>query len=184
MNFGELLDEWEKLSARPGGLDAAAEAESRARREEAEGRLKRVREAEAGRKAASRQSLESWLAGHEVPDKDAGLVEEGGERGVESRRLAALRPGARIDLHGKTAAEAEYALGLFLEDAARRGVEKVLVITGKGNHSADGPVLGKTVRRFLERNPRAGRFGQAVKAEGGSGALWVLVRLGPLSRGG
>ncbi|MDA8411057.1 MAG: Smr/MutS family protein [Treponema sp.] len=119
--------------------------------------------------------METWLARHGIEDKDKKLDRENsGAR--ESMRLAGLKPGARIDLHGKTAAEAEYALGIFLEDAARRGIEKVLVITGKGNHSTSGPVLAKTVRAFLEANPRAGRFGTADRVDGGSGALWVLVR--------
>lgn len=177
MDFGDLLDEWEKLSARPGGLDKAAEAERRAR-EEAEARraeAKRRQEAEEGRAAKTRYSLESWLESHGVEDKDAAASADpsGAE---EARRLAALKPWASLDLHGMRVAEAEYALGRFLEDAARKGVEKVLVITGKGNHSASGAVLAKAVRRFLEANPRAGRFGTADRSEGGAGALWVLVR--------
>jgi DNA-nicking Smr family endonuclease len=192
MNFGEMLDEWEKRSAKPGGLDAANEAERRAREAEAAGREAAARKAsqEASRRKseASRISLESWLSTHKVPDKDRGEDDSGigndfDARDREARRLADLRPGARLDLHGKTVVEAELALGIFLEDAARRGIEKVLVITGKGNHSVDGPVLGKAMRKFLERSPRAGRFGQATKADGGSGALWVLVKKGIISRG-
>ena len=178
MKFGELLDQWDRLSAKPGGLDAADEAERRARELEAGEREKRRKDAARKRSDASRVSLESWLSTHVVEDKDAGGASSSGDRDAEARRLADLRPEARLDLHGRTAAEAELALGIFLEDSSRRGLEKVLVITGKGNHSADGPVLGKTVRRFLEASPRAGRFGQAGKTEGGSGALWVILRRG------
>ncbi|HUX39004.1 MAG TPA: Smr/MutS family protein [Rectinemataceae bacterium] len=119
--------------------------------------------------------MENWLARHGIEDKDRN--EERSSSGAEeSRRIAALRPGARLDLHGLTVAEAEYALGVFLEDSARMGIEKVLVITGKGNHSASGAVLAGAVRSFLEANPRAGRFGTADRADGGAGALWVVVR--------
>ena len=119
--------------------------------------------------------METWLERHGVEDKDA-KAEAQDFKGAQGRRLAELRPGARLDLHGKTVAEAEYALGVFLEDSARMGIEKVLVITGKGNHSASGPVLAKAMRSFLEANPRAGRFGTADRADGGAGALWVVVR--------
>jgi DNA-nicking Smr family endonuclease len=194
MDFGELLDEWDRRSAKPGGLEAADEAERRARAEEIERRQQRIREAGRKRSEDSRASLETWLSTHPVPDKDSGREgedypeggsgtgQEGG-RDAESRRLADLRPGARLDLHGKTVAEAEASLALFLEDAARRGIEKVLVITGKGNHSSEGPVLAKATRRFLEASPRAGRFGQAGRNDGGTGALWVLVRRGTVPRG-
>jgi DNA-nicking Smr family endonuclease len=182
MDFGKLLDEWDRRSAQPGGLDAASDAERKARTEEASKRERLDAQREAARKQreAARFTMEAWLDEHGVSDKDeaGGSSRESSEAGAreESRRRQDLRPGARIDLHGKTVAEAELALGSFLEGAARGGIEKVLVITGKGNHSADGPVLGKAMRAFLEANPRSGRFGQADKADGGSGALWVLVR--------
>ena len=184
MKFGELLDQWERLSARPGGLDAAHEAERRAREMQASRKEELAKENEEKRREASKISLESWLASHPVEDKDAASEGSRGEGADgQARRIDEIRAGARLDLHGKTVAESELALGLFLEDAARRGIEKVLVITGKGNHSAEGPVLGKAMRRFLEANPRAGRFGQASKTEGGTGALWVMIRLGPIFRG-
>ena len=189
MEFGKLLDEWERLSARPGGLDKAAEAERRLREASSDRVASRDDPEEStssssskGRRGGSqrpgisaRQSMENWLARHGVEDKDRN--EERSRSGAEeSRRLAALRPGARLDLHGMTVAEAQYALGVFLEDSARMGIEKVLVITGKGNHSASGAVLAGAARSFLEANPRAGRFGTADRADGGAGALWVLVR--------
>ena len=183
MDFGELLDEWERLSSRPGGLDKAAEEERRAR--ESQARHKTLGDSTSRRdgsatsrsrdQRSARQTMEAWLASHGVEDKDSKRENDrSGEE--EARRLSELRPGARIDLHGKTVAEAEYALGIFLEDAARKGIEKVLVITGKGNHSASGGVLAKAMRSFLEANPRAGRFGTADRVDGGAGALWVLVR--------
>lgn len=182
MDFGDILDKWEKLSSRPGGLDRAAEVERRAREESAIQREKRdgetvgeVRKAGKPSPEDPRRAMESWLARHAVVDKDGG-GESAASGAEEARRLAALRPGARLDLHGMTVAEAQLALGNFLENAARRGIEKVLVITGKGNHSAGGAVLAKAVRGFLEANPRAGRFGTADRADGGSGALWVVLR--------
>lgn len=185
MDFGDVLDEWERLSSRPGGLDRAMRAERRAHEAEEDLRRKaslaasaeaeRKKREEQRRLESSRLSMEAWLDRHGVVDKDA--RPEGASSGAEeAKRIAALKPGARLDLHGKTVAEAEHALGIFLEDAAKRGIEKVLVITGKGNHSTKGGVLAKAVKAFLEANPRAGRFGTADRANGGSGALWIVVR--------
>ena len=94
-------------------------------------------------------------------------------------RHAALRrmePQAQLDLHGLTAEEALRAVGRFLAECRSNGLEKVLIIHGKGHHSSGGPVLGSAVRRFLERSPHAGPFGEAEARWGGRGALWVLLR--------
>ena len=121
--------------------------------------------------------MEAWLAANEVSDKDAAeAAREAGSRDGESRRLAALKAQAVLDLHGLKADEAEAAIGDFLRSASRLGLEKVLVIHGKGLHSEGAPVLKRAARRVLEAHPLAGRIGVADKYEGGSGALWVLIR--------
>lgn len=182
MNFREILEDWERLSARPGGLDKAAEAEKRLRDEDSR---VTTRAPEGGQSSKARDSLASWLDSHGVEDKDArdgGTVPEDGElralQEAEARRLKAKKPEARIDLHGMKAAEAEAALASFLEACARRGLEKVLVVTGKGIHSQGEPVLGKAARRVIEACPYAGRYGTADAASGGGGALWVILKKG------
>jgi DNA-nicking Smr family endonuclease len=176
MRFGDILDDWERKTAIPGGLKEAVKAEERLKREEAESRLDHEREKD----GPVRDSLLSWLDDHGVEDKD-GLgpdLADRQEREKEARRIRDLRPQARLDLHGYSAADAEKALNAFLEGAARAGLEKVLVVTGKGVHSKGEPVLGKTARHVLEASPFAGRFGVADPENGGSGALWVIVRKG------
>jgi DNA-nicking Smr family endonuclease len=127
-------------------------------------------------------ALEAWLAANEVGDKDAvsGCAEETRRsrsgRDLDSRRLTQLRPQAVLDLHGMTGEEAESAIAGFIEESSRGGLEKVLIIHGKGLHSAGLPVLKRAARRALENHPSAGRFGEAEKADGGSGALWVFIR--------
>ncbi|HOX48010.1 MAG TPA: Smr/MutS family protein [Spirochaetia bacterium] len=181
MDFGDILDEWDKRSSKPGGLKGADEVERRLREAEAS-RLALLKEEErrkAAAKARARYSLESWLDEHGVEDKDGKDEPQAGgqaSREAEARRLKDLKPQARLDLHGMRALEAEAALASFLEASSRAGLEKVLVVTGKGMHSQGEPVLGKTARRVLESSPFAGRFGQADPSEGGSGALWVIVR--------
>lgn len=199
MDFGNILDDWEKLSAKPGGLEKAAEAEKQLREEDSRARRKAGAEAKTGkaRKAQdAHDSLAAWLDSHAVDDKDsrsAGRAAEDGRdadarsiqagREAETRRLAAKRPEASLDLHGMRAEEAEAALVAFLEVSARKGLEKVLVITGKGIHSQGEPVLGKAARRAIEASPWAGRFGVADAASGGGGALWVILKKGLISRG-
>lgn len=185
MDFGDILNDWERLSARPGGLSKAEEAEKTAKEAQAKALAERRREEARRRRERAARGLETWLEENPVPDKDAEpeAVDERRLREAERERLRELKPQARLDLHGKTAAEAEAALALFLNECVVRGLEKVLVVTGKGNHSAGEPVLGKAARRVLESSPLAGSFGQAEKSLGGSGALWVVLRKGLISRG-
>jgi DNA-nicking Smr family endonuclease len=133
MDFGEVLNEWERI-----------------KRERGEERR--------------------------APEDEATDREGGPSPAQEARRLKELRPQAALDLHGMTAREAEAAIAAFLRDASRRGLEKVLIIHGKGNHSSGAPVLRAAARQALESSRLAGRFGQASREDGGAGATWALVR--------
>lgn len=110
---------------------------------------------------------------------DPSRKEEGGEAERRSKsEIVALPVDAVLDLHGLSSQDAWDALSQFFRDAASRGLVKVLVIHGKGHHSEGEPVLKKTVLRFLETSPLAGRHGTADRRQGGSGAVWVMVRSG------
>jgi DNA-nicking Smr family endonuclease len=87
---------------------------------------------------------------------------------------------ARIDLHGRTQAEAHAALLRFLHRAQSSGAKTVLVITGKGG-SGDGGrgVLKRQVPMWLALPEFRGLvvgFGAAAIGHGGEGALYVRVR--------
>lgn len=84
----------------------------------------------------------------------------------------------QLDLHGLTREEALEALPRFLRTAQQRGQKAVLVITGKGNHSSEEPVLHQAVASWLRD---AGRtvvleFTPAPREMGGSGAFVVFLR--------
>lgn len=81
-----------------------------------------------------------------------------------------------LDLHGKTAAEAENLLRNFFTKARNSGWRKVIVIHGKGIHSKEEPVLKKVVMDFIASSPMAGAHGVPGAAEGGSGAVWVAIK--------
>jgi len=109
-----------------------------------------------------------------VPARQGGVYgEDARER---RRRLRNKRPDAQIDIHGKTGDEARVALDAFFGASRERGLEKLLVIHGKGNHSSGEAVLRRVVMEFLERCPFAGESGRGKAAEGGEGVTWVLLK--------
>lgn len=86
-----------------------------------------------------------------------------------------------LDLHGLRVDEARELLGQFLREALRRGLRCVRVVHGKGLGSKDRqPVLKGKARVWLAQRDEVIAFCQARPAEGGSGALVVLLR--PTSR--
>lgn len=167
MDFGDVLDEWERIKREHKDDSSSPDTKKPA--------VKKPDAKKVPTGDAATGALVAWLAANSVDDKD-GVEDEDREPRVESRRLTSLKPQAVLDLHGMTGEEAEDAISTFVCEASRMGLEKVLVIHGKGLHSTGSPVLKKAARRALEMNPLAGRFGEADKADGGSGALWVLIR--------
>jgi DNA-nicking Smr family endonuclease len=84
---------------------------------------------------------------------------------------------AEIDLHGMTAAEAKAALRSFFGSAVASSHGCVRVIHGKGRGSGPrGPVLKNTVNHWLQREEHVLAFGSARAIDGGSGAVYVLLK--------
>ncbi len=82
-----------------------------------------------------------------------------------------------LDLHGARSDEARALVGDFLRDALRRGLRCVRVIHGKGLGSKDRqPVLKGKVRKWLMQRDEVIAFCSARAADGGSGAVVVLLR--------
>jgi len=81
-----------------------------------------------------------------------------------------------LDLHGLTREEARERLSAFLREAHRRGQRCVRVVHGKGNGSPGRqPVLKDKVQRWLAQRVEVIAFAQASGAQGGAGALLVLL---------
>jgi DNA-nicking Smr family endonuclease len=81
-----------------------------------------------------------------------------------------------IDLHGMRSDEAREALGAFMRTAHKQGVRCVRVVHGKGIGSPGRqPVLKAKVQRWLIQKSETLAFVQAKPAEGGAGALVVLL---------
>jgi DNA-nicking Smr family endonuclease len=158
MNFGDILDEWDRRSA------------SRARQSREYAPAEALEES-----PVPPNPLALWLGTRGVFDKDAALGEEisAAER---RRRLLRKRPDGTVDLHGLTKDEAWITLEGFFRSARQRGFEKLLIVHGKGNHSGGDAVLREISRQFIERCPFAGESGAADSRQGGSGATWVLLK--------
>jgi len=88
-----------------------------------------------------------------------------------------LKPEVELDLHGLTVAEASAKVRFFLQDAIYHGFQTALVITGKGLHSNDGPVLRQAMETLLNQQPeQVVEWGIAPRRYGGEGALVVFLR--------
>ncbi|HEY6513436.1 MAG TPA: Smr/MutS family protein [Burkholderiaceae bacterium] len=81
-----------------------------------------------------------------------------------------------LDLHGLTREAAREALAAFVRESHRRGLRCVRVVHGKG-HGSPGrqPVLKEKVQRWLAQRREVIAFAQASGAQGGAGALLVLL---------
>jgi DNA-nicking Smr family endonuclease len=102
--------------------------------------------------------------------------------GVSRQVLRRLRRGHWVvqdglDLHGMNRVEAAAQVAQFLRAAAARGARCVRIVHGKGLGSKNRePVLKAKLRAWLMPRDEVLAFCQAPAAEGGSGALLVLLK--------
>jgi len=131
-----------------------------------------------------RQALKESLS-HANP-WDAG-IETGEElsylrNGVGTQLLRKLRRGHwviqdELDLHGLTVEPAHALLVSFLKQCIRRGLRCVRIVHGKGLRSKNRePVLKRKVAGWLMRREEILAYCQARQADGGSGAVVVLLK--------
>jgi DNA-nicking Smr family endonuclease len=130
--------------------------------------------------------LQSLLHGEPRFDLAPGdTLVEGAVAGLDAGVVRRLRRGdyeveGRLDLHGLTREAAGGAVERFLRESRLGGKRCVLLIHGRGRHSeAQVPVIKQALEDWLA----AGRFGRQVlafasarPADGGAGALYVLLR--------
>lgn len=101
--------------------------------------------------------------------------------GVAESVLRRLRRGdyrvdREVDLHGFNAHDAHAALAGFLASAIASNAHCIRVIHGKGRRSGPrGPVLKNMVSKVLRRTAAVVAFVSARPADGGTGALYVLL---------
>lgn len=104
--------------------------------------------------------------------------------GIGQDVTAKLRAGhwsiqRQLDLHGLRTDEAREALGEFIRLTHRTGLRCVRVVHGKGLGSPGrAPVLKSRVQRWLVQKKEVLAFVVARPADGGAGALVVLLQPG------
>ncbi len=85
----------------------------------------------------------------------------------------------QLDLHGLRREDAREALSAFIREASKAGLRCVRVVHGKGLGSpGKAPVLKGRVQSWLVQKKEVLAFVQARPAEGGAGALMVLLAPG------
>lgn len=122
-------------------------------------------------------------------DMDVGTLETSDEMlfvrsGMQHGLLRKLRRGqssisGQLDLHGFTIPEARQALAGFLHSSQTRGAQCVVIIHGKGYGSQHKqPILKNKVNSWLQQHSEVLAFCSAQPADGGTGAVYVLLRRG------
>jgi DNA-nicking Smr family endonuclease len=102
--------------------------------------------------------------------------------GVRDQTLRHLRRGRypvedELDLHGSSQAAARDQLAEFITSSRQAGLRCVRVVHGKGYRSgARGPVLKIAVNTWLRRHADVLAFTSARAIDGGTGAVYVLLR--------
>ncbi len=82
----------------------------------------------------------------------------------------------QIDLHGLRRDDAREALSIFIRESHKQGIRCVRVVHGKGLGSpGKAPVLKHRVHSWLVQKSEVLAFVQAKPADGGAGALVVLL---------
>ena len=111
-------------------------------------------------------------------------IPEQHDRVLSGNRLKQVQRGIislerQLDLHGLTRDDALQALEQFVRSAQRLGTKAVLIITGKGKHSSQGPVLQQAVAAWLRGgggHALVNEFYPAPLEFGGDGAFVIFLR--------
>lgn len=120
-------------------------------------------------------------------DIDPAEVETGEELaykrpGIQTQMFKRLRRGhyiveAELDLHGLTSVMAQRELRDFLRACSHYNRRCIRIIHGKGRGSRDGkPILKNHVNRWLRLRNDVLAFCSARQSDGGTGAVYVLLR--------
>lgn len=103
--------------------------------------------------------------------------------GVQHNVLRKLRRGyygidAEIDLHGLNSQDAKRQLLHFLHNSVEEGFRCVHIVHGKGYRSLDNmPVLKNNLNQWLRQHNDVQAFCSASPKDGGTGAVFVLLKL-------
>jgi DNA-nicking Smr family endonuclease len=145
MNFGKILDDWEKAEIKSSTSSDVEHHWSRALDQYGDG----DKDAADGNTSAKHKKKVTLHVKRKHPIQD------------------------EIDLHGLNAKEAEELFVGFIEESKRIGYRKVKVIHGRGLHSDKDAVLKPLLHSWLDQRQLFWEL--CPSDQGGSGATWVWL---------
>ncbi len=103
------------------------------------------------------------------------------KNGVQKRVMQKLKRGRfpvseELDLHHMTTEKGHTALLEFISNAQSRKLECVRIIHGKGLRSENGPRLKLMTQQILRDHPQVLAFTACKPADGGAGAVDILLK--------
>lgn len=135
------------------------------------------------RQEDEQQVIRDMMSDPLAPDElDTGEELLFARNGIQSTVLRKLRRGqfsieAELDLHRMTSDQARQAIADFLPRMGQSGKRCVRIIHGKGHGSFNKmPVLKNKVNHWLRQRDEVLAFCSARPVDGGTGALYVLLK--------
>ncbi len=91
--------------------------------------------------------------------------------------LRECSPQDSLDLHGRRPGRENIAsmVNDYLADSVLKGLKKVEIIAGKGNHSDGEPVIPGIVESALKASSVVLEYSTAPSNRGGNGAFWIIL---------
>ena len=102
--------------------------------------------------------------------------------GVDYKTMLALKKGQisvqdYIDLHGFTTEQARQEVSAFIDFARMHHLRCIKIIHGKGYAGKqDYPLMKNRINSWLRQHPQVLAFHSAIPKDGGSGAVYVLLK--------
>ncbi len=133
------------------------------------------------RPSVAEQNIADTLSDAFIPDCEDFL--EFMRPGIQKSCLKQIRNGKiaiedHLDLHGYRRDDARKTLLEFLDHAQQQSFKLVCIVHGKGYHSDDSqPVLKAMVNKWLQSIPEVLAFVSAIPRDGGTGAVYVLLKI-------
>ena len=95
---------------------------------------------------------------------------------LKKMRAGKLDIDSTLDLHGLSVDAARQQLIDFMDECRQFGYRHVIIVHGKGFRSQDKPVIKPLVNRWLRQANEVLAFCSAQPRDGGTGAVYVLLR--------
>ena len=131
------------------------------------------------KKISNKQAWENFLSNKEtLPDKD-----------IDIDKKKKLNVQTTFDLHGYSLEEANKKVSFLIEDSYKKGVKKLVIVTGKGLHSSNekDPYVSKNlgilkysvpeyIKNNLELMKKIIQIENAKIEDGGAGAFYIFLK--------